>query len=117
VVVSWLMTVYVSFAQPFDTPRKNYMEVFNEQMLFIIGLHELVLLGLIDGYKSKQLVGNMMIFFIMLTIGINVIVAGGTMVFEMYRRSRKEYLFKKSLRNISKIKMDRKHKGEQVFVQ
>lgn len=108
VIVSLGMCVYLFWSQPFQTRRRNLMEMFNEYLILIIGLHELVLLGFVDGYHAKQSVGSMMIFFILFLAGVNFLGVGVNFLFQMYRRSKRDYLFKKTLRNIDKIKQARK---------
>lgn len=115
IVSSFLMTMYLCGAQPFTTRRKNWMEMFNEMMLFILALHESILLGFIDKYDAKQIVGNMMIFFVMFTVGVNALVAGFTLIFGLMRKLKRDYLFRRALKNIEKIKMDRKAKKTEDF--
>jgi len=50
------------------------METFNEVIVLSIGIHEIVLLGFIDDYNAKEIVGNSMVFFILLMLFLNFIV-------------------------------------------
>ena len=69
------------------------MEMFNEYMILIIGLLELVILGFIDGFFAKQTVGNLMLFFILFMIGFNFAVAGTDFLKQMYKNSKRYYLY------------------------
>lgn len=73
------------------------MEMFNETMILILVVLQQVILGFIDSYESKQTVGNIFIFFIMFTVGINVLMSAFILVFELQRKLRRDYQFKRAL--------------------
>jgi len=102
--------VYVWAAQPFQQRNRNWYEMFNEYMILIVGLHELVLLGFVDGYHAKQSVGSMMIFFILFLGGINFLGVGFNFLFTMMRRIKRDYQFKQALKHIDNMKQARKQK-------
>lgn len=74
VYLSFFMTVYLSWAWPFDTKSLTIVETFNEYVVFLIGLHELVLLGFIDDFTAKRAVGDSMVFCILFMLLLNVII-------------------------------------------
>jgi hypothetical protein len=57
--------------------------MFNETMILILVVLQQVILGFIDGYEAKQTVGNIFIFFIMFTVGINVLMSAFILIFEL----------------------------------
>jgi hypothetical protein len=71
VVLSFLACQYLLWARPFDTDEVNRMEAFNETIVLIIGIHEIVLLGFVDDFDVKVLVGDSMVFTILLMLAIN----------------------------------------------
>lgn len=90
-IMAMVVCVYLWAAQPFQKRNRNYFEMFNEYMIFIISLHELVLLGFIDGYHAKQSVGSMMIFFILFLAGVNFLGVGINFLITMARRIKRDY--------------------------
>lgn len=50
------------------------MEAFNEFFVLIIGVHEIVLLGFVDEFIAKEIVGDSMVFCIMFMLSINAFI-------------------------------------------
>jgi hypothetical protein len=49
--------------------------MFNEIIVLIIGVHEMVLLGFINNKEPKEIVGNSMVFFILFMIFVCILIS------------------------------------------
>jgi hypothetical protein len=71
VVLSFLACQYLLWAKPFESAEINMMEAFNESVVLIIGIHEIVLLGFVDSFDAKVYVGDSMVFVILFMLAMN----------------------------------------------
>jgi hypothetical protein len=84
VVLSFLACQYLLWAKPFDSNELNIMEAFNETIVLLIGIHEIVLLGFVDAYDMKVYVGDSMVFTILLMLAINFYVVARDFLTQLY---------------------------------
>ena len=106
-VCSFANCTYLFWALPFEDTQQNIFERFNEIIVWVIGVHECILLGFVDDFKMKEMVGDSVVFFALLMLGINASVVFVEFFRQAYASAKNYYNVKMHLRRQQKIQLRR----------
>ena len=97
-ICSFANCTYLYWAMPFTDAQQNIFERFNEIIVWIIGVHECILLGFVDDFELKEKVGDSMVLFILLMLGINASVVFVEFFRQAYAKAKHYYYVKMHMR-------------------
>lgn len=66
--------MYLIGVKPFENPKINYIEIFNESVVLIVSYHLFLFTDYIDGDELSTYVGYSIIGATLLTIAVNMVV-------------------------------------------
>ena len=68
-----LASLILAQFKPFEDSYQGRVELMNEMMMTLIGASAMTLLGQTSNKEEQEIAGNIIIFFLLLKIGINVL--------------------------------------------
>jgi hypothetical protein len=89
------LIIYVTTCRPFEEPKDNYIEIFNEStifILFIIPLASIVVDEAILDAPSRVNLGYVLIGILLVNLGVNYLIFMFHLLYQIYKTLKKFYL-------------------------
>ena len=73
IIIAEYFCVYLFSYMPFESFNQNWLEIFNELIILVIGYHMIVVAGFNVPNFHRKAVGYSAIFFTLLLVAVNVV--------------------------------------------
>ena len=99
ILLSIFNTIFIGLYSPYDTPKANRVELFNECTIFLVGCHMLAMSDFVEAETTRFLTGYSLIAIVMINIAYHILsmmhMIYCTVLKPLYYKMRNKFCLKK----------------------